>query len=90
MKTIIAVSHNLPNFGLINQTFFLSLVFQNSSLTSQHFSRFQINADNKWITQRITTNQQLQNKVEKIKELHNANKKLLKLKKELVTNGTVN
>jgi hypothetical protein len=51
---------------------------------------FQINADNKWVTQRITTNEQLQNKVEKIKELHNANVKLLQLRKELVTNETVN
>ena len=50
---------------------------------------FQINTDNKWITQRITTNEQLQMKVEKIKELHNANKKLLQLKKELVTDETV-
>ena len=47
---------------------------------------FQINADDKWTTQRITTNQQLQDKVEKMKKLHNANKKLLQLKKELVTN----
>jgi hypothetical protein len=51
---------------------------------------FQINADNKWITQRISTNEQLQNKVEKIKELHNANVKLLQLRKELVTDETVN
>ena len=46
---------------------------------------FQINADNKWVTQRIVTNKQLQNKVEKMKELHNANKRLLQLRKELVT-----
>ena len=51
---------------------------------------FQINADNKWVTQRITTNEQLQNKIEKIKGLHNANKKLLQLRKELVTDETVN
>jgi len=46
---------------------------------------FQINADDKWITQRIITNEQLQMKVEKLKELHNTNVKLLKLRKELVT-----
>ena len=51
---------------------------------------FQINADNKWVTQRITTNEQLQNKVDKMKELHNANKRLLQLKKELVTDENVN
>ena len=46
---------------------------------------FQINADDKGITQRIITNEQLQMKVEKLKELHNTNVKLLKLRKELVT-----
>jgi len=51
---------------------------------------FQINADNKWVTQRITTNEQLQNKVDKMKELHNANKRLLQLKKERVTDENVN
>jgi len=51
---------------------------------------FQANVDDKWITQRITTNQQLKNKIDKIRELHNTNQKLLQLKKELITDETVN
>ena len=45
---------------------------------------FQINNIDHWITQRITTKEQLQNKVDIIKRLHEANKDVLQARQDLV------
>lgn len=45
---------------------------------------FQINNIDHWITQRVTTKEQLQNKVDIIKRLHEANKDVLQARQDLV------
>ncbi len=46
---------------------------------------FQINNVDHWVTQRITTKEQLENKVDIIKKLHTANEQLLQARKDLIT-----